>query len=138
MESETRDNIRQCIEVRDSLNNDWIDDMVDNTGYIFTHADSLKEGDDLMRRFDKYNQLKYYYHSLYSTVYMHNNLNPQGGCCGLGIFGIVIPMLNYNDFLLSEELMRSDTLNQRLIEVNFENEYIGDNPGLEPYRFRGE
>ena len=137
MESEMRDDIRQCIEERDSLSNVWIDDIVANTRYIFTHADSLKEGDDLMKAFDKYNLLDYYYHPLYSTVTLRNNLRPEGKRCGLGIFGIVIPMLNYNDILLNEELMRSDTLNQRLIHYD-DGEYLGDNPGLGPYRFRGE
>lgn len=138
MEADIRDDIRQCIEERDSLNNDWIDDIVSNAGYIFTTADSLSEDDEMMNAFNKYNYLRYYYHPFFATVYLHNNLLPEGKRCGLGIFGVVIPMLNYNDLLLNDELMRADTLNQRLIDVNIEGEYLGENPGLAPYRFRGE
>lgn len=137
-ESEMRDDIRQCIEGRDSLNNDWIDDVVANVGYMFSHADSLKDNAPEMRAFDKYNKVEYFYHPLYSSVYMRNNYIPQGKRIGVGLFGVVIPMLNYNDLLLNEELMRTDTLNQRLINVNVDSEYLGENPGLEPFRFRGE
>ena len=132
-----RDDIRQCIEEHDSLSNDWIDDIVSNAAYMFTTAKENKVTDTLMMAFDKYNLLEYYHHPCYSTVYLRNNFHPESKRCGLGIFGVVIPMLNYNDLLLSDELMQADTLNQRLIN-DTDGDYFGENPGLEPYRFRGE
>ena len=138
METEMRDNVRQCIEERDSLSNDWIDDIVSNIGYIFTHADTLQENNDMMKQFDKWNKLQYNQGAFITTVNLRNNLLPEGKRCGMGLFGLVVPMLNYNDLLLNEELMRSDTLNQRLININTDGDYLGDNPGLEPYRFQGE
>ena len=41
MKEEMTDNIRQCIEANDSIKTDWIDDAINNIGYIFTHADSI-------------------------------------------------------------------------------------------------
>ena len=41
MMTEMTDNIRQCIEANDSIKQDWIDDAINNVGYIFTHADSI-------------------------------------------------------------------------------------------------
>ena len=40
MYEEMNDNIRQCIEEKDSLAIDWIDDAINNVGYIFTTADT--------------------------------------------------------------------------------------------------
>ena len=116
MNAEMRDNVHQCIIEKDSLNNDWIDDIVDNSSYIFTSADTTKEL-EMMQAFDTYNKLKHYSHTFFSTVYLHNNMLPQGKRCGVGIFGVVIPMLNYNDLLLQDELMQSDTINQKIFII---------------------
>jgi len=136
MESEIKDDIKQCILEGDSLRNDWIDDVVANAGYIFTKTETDIDS-ELEKNFVKYNQLKFYEHTFFSTVYLHNNLNTQGKRCGMGIFGIVFPMINYNDLLLHDERMQNDTINQRLI-MESDGEYFGENPGLEPYRYKGE
>lgn len=137
MKAEMDDNILQCIEERDSLNRDWLDDVVSNTGYVFTTSDSAVEC-QTMKSFRNFNNLQYYSHSLYNTVYLYNNFLPEGKRCGIGIFGIVIPMLDYNDFILHKEIMRTDSMNQKLIEIDPESEYFGENPMLEPFRFHGE
>ena len=92
------DNIRQCIEANDSIKTDWIDDAVNNIGYIFTEADSIPD-QELIDNFNKYNKLEYYKHTFYATTLLHNNYKPEGIRAGVGIFGIVIPTVNFNDFL---------------------------------------
>ena len=98
MMAEMDDNIRQCIESNDSIKTDWIDDAVNNVGYIFTHADSIPK-QEIIDNFEKYNKLEYYRHTFYATTLLHNNFNPDGIRVGIGIFGIVIPTVNFNDFL---------------------------------------
>ncbi len=98
MEEEMTDNIRQCIEANDSIKTDWIDDAVNNVGYIFTTADSIPD-QELIDNFNQCNELKYYRHSFYATTLLHNNFKPEGIRAGIGIFGIVIPTVNFNDFL---------------------------------------
>lgn len=98
MMAEMDDNIRQCIEANDSIKTDWIDDAVNNIGYIFTEADSIPD-QELIDNFNKFNKLEYYKHTFYATTLLHNNYKPEGIRAGVGIFGIVIPTVNFNDFL---------------------------------------
>ena len=98
MMDEMDDNIRQCIEANDSIKTDWIDDAVNNIGYIFTEADSIPD-QELIDNFNKFNKLEYYKHTFYATTLLHNNYKPEGIRAGVGIFGIVIPTVNFNDFL---------------------------------------
>lgn len=100
MMAEMDDNIRQCIEANDSIKNDWIDDAINNVGYIFTTADSITD-QELIDNFNKCNELKYYRHSFYATTLLHSNFKPEGVRVGIGIFGIVIPTVNFNDFIFS-------------------------------------
>ncbi len=98
MMAEMDDNIRQCIEANDSIKNDWIDDAVNNIGYIFTTADSIPN-QEIIDNFNACNKLEYYRHSFYATTLLHNNFKPEGIRVGIGIFGVVIPTVNFNDFL---------------------------------------
>ena len=98
MMTEMDDNIRQCIEANDSIKTDWIDDAVNNIGYIFTTADSIPN-QELINNFNEHNTLKYYRHSFYATTLLHNNFKVDGIRVGIGIFGVVIPTVNFNDFL---------------------------------------
>lgn len=99
MMGEMEDNIRQCIEANDSIKNDWIDDTINNVGYIFTEADSAVN-QEMLDNFNRYNKLEYYRHTFHSTALLHNNFHPEGIRAGIGIFGIVIPTVNFNDFLM--------------------------------------
>lgn len=98
MMDEMTDNIRQCIEANDSIKQDWIDDAINNIGYIFTHADSIPN-QEILGNFYKYNKVDYHRHAFYATTLLHNNLKPDGVRVGIGIFGLVIPTVNFNDFL---------------------------------------
>ena len=57
MMAEMTDNIRQCIADNDSTKTDWIDDAVNNVGYIFTHADSVINEDELKELLEKIQKL---------------------------------------------------------------------------------
>lgn len=140
MNKEMNDNIRQWIQENDSLNTDWIDDAVKNTGFIFTLADSIDtpEQKHLIEQFDTINRLEYFDHTLFSTMYIHNSFHIEGKCCGIGLFGIVIPTVNFNDFLLREGPMRKD-YNQPVIHNYGNEEYFGENPDLGGiFRYNGE
>lgn len=98
MMTEMTDNINQCIEANDSIKQDWIDDAISNIGYIFTQADSIPDQETL-NNFYEYNKVSYHRHTFYADVLLHNNFNPDGISIGIGIFGIVIPTINFHDFL---------------------------------------
>ena len=98
MMNEMTDNIFQCIEANDSIKTDWIDDAINNVGYIFTYADSVRD-QEIIDNFYQYNRLEYKNHTLYATTLLHNNFKPDGIRVGIGLFGIVIPTVNFNDFL---------------------------------------
>ena len=68
---------------------------------------------------------------------MRNNIHPSGIREGIGIFGIVIPTINYDDFLMSEGPVRGK-YNERLIQDQvIPDDYLGDNPMLKPYHYKG-
>ena len=139
MREEMTDNIRECIEARDSINTDWIDDAINNVGYIFTNADSTAYGEEVMRSFFAHNQIEYHSHTLFSTTRLYNSFQVQGVLCGIGVFGIVIPTVNFNDFLIRQGTMRKD-YNQPVIRTDMgEDTYLGENPDLGGvFQYEGE
>lgn len=130
MMDEMNDNIRQCIEANDSIKTDWIDDAVNNVGYIFTHADSIPN-EEIIANFERYNKLEYYGHTFYATTLLHNNFRPEGIRVGVGIFGIVIPTVNFNDFLFKLGPMHKG-YNQKILQrtVIKGSSSFADNPEL--------
>ena len=128
MALEMDDNIRQCIETNDSIKTDGIDDVVNNIGYIFTHASS--DDEEVMTRFHKYNSLEIRRHRFYSTAVLHNNLNTDGTLAGIGIFGMVIPTVGFNDILLRTGPMHKGYEQEIKRTVIKETEFFGSNPEL--------
>ena len=128
MREEMTDNIRQCIESPDSIHTDWIDDAVANVGYVFTEA-GPEVNKKLLDNFNKHNQMVYYDRGLYSSLHVYNNFHPEGIRCGLGVFGIVIPTVNFNDLLLREGPVRKD-YNQPIVPEAGEDDYFGSTPDL--------
>ena len=130
MREEMDDNIRQCIEERDSLSTDWIDDAINNFGYIFTTADTVANS-EAMKNFEAHNTLVYSNHVFFSTMRLHNTFQVQGMRCAIGLFGIVIPTVNFNDFMLRSGTMRKE-YNQPIIRNTIaDDEYMGETPELE-------
>ncbi|MBQ9672698.1 MAG: hypothetical protein IJV34_07590 [Prevotella sp.] len=130
MRDEMTDNIRQCIEKNDSSQMDQIDSFLANIGYIFTTADSVVDK-ELMNTFYRHNRLEVYNHGAYITMYVFNNLNAEGIRCGIGIFGVVIPTIDFNDLLLRVEPVRRE-YERKTIETVIEGEpyYFGETPNL--------
>ena len=108
MESESIDNIKECIAENDSIQGDHIDDAVGNAIHVFTSANDAAIKADVLEAFNKYNQLKVYHHTLYKTAYIHNNFRPQGSRVSIGILGVVIPTVNFEDILLQANRIRGD------------------------------
>ena len=100
MREEMNDNIMECMEMNDSIRGDKIDDYVHNIGFIFTTADTTKVGKEWREAFDKYNRLEIYRHAFFTTAYIYNNIRAEGVRVGIGAFGVVVPTVNFNDFLL--------------------------------------
>lgn len=128
MRTEIMDDIRQCIEAPDSIHSDWIDDAVANIGYAFTNADSVVNY-ELLATFNRYNRLEYHQHTLFSTMYVFNNFHSEGIRCGIGLFGLVIPTINFNELLLRVGPVRKD-YNNKILEDTGDTEYFGNTPDL--------
>ncbi|MBR1688078.1 MAG: hypothetical protein IJ710_06030 [Prevotella sp.] len=130
MRTEMADDIRECIQENDSIQGDKLDDAVGNFFRIFTTADTTANDRELLDAFYKYNRIEIFRHGLYATARIHNNYRPEGTRVGFGIFGIVIPTVNFNDLLMRVGPLRKD-YNQRLIKTTYGNdEYFGENPDL--------
>lgn len=137
MRWQMEDNIRECLQDNDSIHGDGIDEAFNNVRRIFTHADTTANDKERLETFHRLNTLEIYRHSFYSTAHVRNAVNPQGIREGIGIFGIVIPTINYDDFLMSEGPVRGK-MNERLIQDQvIPDSYLGDNPMLKPYHYKG-
>ena len=137
MRWQMEDNIQECLQDNDSIQGDVIDDYVQNIGRIFTHADTTLTDKDQWATYNKYNKLEIYPHTLFSTARIHNNMHPEGVRVGLGLYGIVIPTIRYADLLMITGPIRGK-YNKRLIQdIVIPDEYIGDNPNLKPYHYKG-
>ena len=135
MREEMNDNIMECMEMNDSIRGDQIDDFVHNIGFIFTKADTTKVGEEWRNVFDKYNRLEIYNHSFFRTAYVYNNVKTEGTRVGFGLFGLVIPTANFNDFLLRIGPMRKN-YNQRLINTTVIEGDLGTNPNIQEYHYK--
>ena len=137
MTEEIEDDIRQCIMANDSLQTDAIDDAVNNVGYIFTHADSTFDA-EIWQTFTKYNRLEYHKHAFYATMHIHNNFRPAGTRVGIGILGLVIPTVNFNDFLLRVGPIHKGYGKGLIQNIYYEDTDLGTNPNIKEYHYHGE
>ena len=135
MRDEMNDNIMQCMEQNDSIRGDQIDDFVHNIGFIFTKADTTKVGQEWREVFDKYNRLEIFNHSFFRTAYVYNNVKTEGTRVGFGIYGMVIPTANFNDFLLRIGPMRKG-YNQKLIKPTTIGGDLGTNPNIQEFHYK--
>jgi hypothetical protein len=56
---------------------------------------------------------------------------------GIGIFGCVIPFLNYDDFLMAEGNVRGKQQDKLIKDGGIPEMDLGDNPMLKPYHYKG-
>ena len=130
MRAEMDDNIRQCIEERDSVASDWTETMVKNTRYMFTSADSVLKHPEDLRIFYEFNTLSFFDHTLFATMFIHNSFHIEGKRCAVGIFGIVIPIVDFNDFLLKEGPMFKEYKRPAPNYDADSEQFFGENPDL--------
>lgn len=136
MRDEINDDIMQCLEMNDSIRGDKIDDYVNNIGFVFTTADSTKVGQEWREAFDKYNHLEIYRHTFFTTAYIYNNILTEGSRVGIGAFGVVVPTMNFNDFLLRVGPMHKG-YNQKLIKSGtIPDTDLGTNPNIQEYHYQ--
>ena len=139
-EEETRvqmeDNIRECIQDNYEKRCDPVDEVFNNLRRPFTEADTTFNDKEIMEMFYRNNRVEVYRHTLYTTTRIVNNIHIEGLREGLGIFGIVIPFLNYDDFLMTEGNVRGKN-HDRLMKDAPEPEDLGENPMLKPYHYKG-
>lgn len=118
--------IRLCIEQNTLSKNDRIDEAVRNATSIFAEPDSTADTTSVAD-FHKYNKLEISRHTFYSTARVRNNLKPEGIRAGIGIFGMVIPTVNYSDLILRAGPVRKE-YNQPIIRNAYGSDDLGNNP----------
>ena len=136
MRTQMEDNIRECLQDNDIKSGDPVDEVFNNIRRPFTEADTTYNDKEILALFYRNNKLEIYRHLLFTTAHITNNVHQDGLREGIGIFGIVIPFLNYDDFLMTEGNIRGKN-NERIIkdtEIPEEMDY-GDNPMLKPYHY---
>ncbi|WP_028902186.1 MULTISPECIES: hypothetical protein [unclassified Prevotella] len=139
MTEEMTDNMMQCLEVNNGIKGDVVDDYVNNLAFIFTTADTTAISKDILETYHKYNRLESYRHTFYSTSYIHNNMHPEGTRVGIGIFGIIIPTVLYEDILLEVGPVHKgyeQKLNQEVIAPQEED--LGVNPNITEFHYKGD
>ena len=137
MNLEMSDNIMQCLEVNSESKGDAVDDYVHNLAFIFTTADSTMIPKDVLDTYYKYNRLESYRHTFFSTSYIHNNMHPEGTRIGIGIFGIIIPTVLYEDILLEVGPVHKG-YEQKLNQTIIEEPDLGVNPNITEFHYKGD
>jgi hypothetical protein len=135
MTEEIEDDIRQCILSHDSIRADWIDDAINNVGYIFTYADSAFDV-NTWKTFEKNNFLEVHKHTFFSTMYVRNNLSLKPIRIGFGIFNTVIPTLSYEDLLLNVGPMQKDYGKGLIRTIEYGSDYMGEQPHIKEYHYK--
>ncbi len=134
MKMEMDDNIRQCIETNDSTKMDALDNALANFGYMFSSAEGEPDK-ELMATFNRFNRVECYDHGIYMTSRLFNSYYTEGVRCGIGVFGMVIPTLNYAELLMRLEPRKEYPKKELPVTIEGDSIYFGDTPDL---IFRGE
>ena len=126
----TLDGVCQCIQDSHGVPGDKSDDIVRNGIATVSHETDSAKKDTILADFKKFNSVEIYHHTFFSTAYTISNFNSRGARAAVGIFGLVIPTVNFNDFVLRNGPIRKE-YNQRIIKQTITSDtYMGDNPDL--------
>ena len=126
----TLDGVCQCIQDSHGVPGDKSDDIVRNGIATVSHETDSAKKDTILADFKKFNRVEIYHHTFFSTAYIISNFNSRGARAAVGIFGLVIPTVNFNDFVLRNGPIRKE-YNQRIIKQTITSPtYMGDNPDL--------
>ena len=146
MVRKTEDNIRQSIESDMGRDAEWIETTVSNIGYSFSSADpdeTLTKEQKERRKiqwesfntgsYNRFDESTVSSFTFFSTISIPNNIFGESKVVGFGIFGIVIPTVNFNNFIPLEG-KTGDKPGQKIDNGVNPDEYMGDNPELGPFR----
>lgn len=137
MQTEMMDNIHQCLQDNNGQMNDDLDESFANIVRTFTDADTTLTNQEMLKTFKEYNTVEVFDHTAYKTVRLHNARNPQGIRIGIGVFGIVISTLCYDDLVLDVAPAHGEYNKQLLAPPPITDEGLGENPHLKPYHYQG-
>jgi hypothetical protein len=136
-QEQMEDNIRECLQDNFEKRCDTADEIFNNIRRPLTEADTTFNDKEILEIFYRNNRLEVYRHALFTTARISNNLHPEGMREGIGIFGIVIPFLNFDDFLMAEGNVRGKNHDRILPNNSVPEMDYGDNPMLKPYHYKG-
>ncbi|MBR1415663.1 MAG: hypothetical protein IJ570_07365 [Prevotella sp.] len=138
MKAEMEDNIKQSIWSRDSINADAMDIFVSNIGHTFTSFDE-EVTEDMKQRWKLFinsNDTTYYHHWFASSMYIRHRYDQRDVRCGIGIFGLVIPLVDFNKFIPRETPI-PEYDDKPLIQGGDDEEYFGETH-VDIFRYEGE
>ena len=137
MRVQMEDNIRECIQDNYEKRCDPVDEVFNNIRRPFTEADTTFNDKEILEIFNRNNRIEVNRHMLFSICRLYNNVHTDGLLEGIGIFSIIIPFLNYDDFVMTEGNVRGKN-NDRIMKDTAipEMEDLGDNPMLKPYHYK--
>ena len=136
MRVQMEDNIRQCIQDNYEKRCDPVDEFFNNMFRPFTEADTTFNDKEILKIFNRNNRLEVYQHTLFSTARIVNHMYPEGLREGIGIFGFIIPLLSYDDFLMTEGNVRGKGNDNTINDTSIPEIDYGDNPMLKPYHYK--
>jgi hypothetical protein len=138
METETIDNIMQCIQANDSIRGDKIDDTVNNLTNAFTKADTAKVNIELRKAYFQHNRIEVYNHIGLRTAYVFNNVHPEGVRVGFGIFGLVFPTVTYEDLLLNVDPIQREYKDGVIQVEEVPAQDLGSNPNITEFHYEDD
>jgi len=131
------DNIHQCLQDNNGPTNDNLDESFANIARTLTDADTTQTNLETLKAFREYNTLEVFDHTAYKTVRLHNARNPQGIRIGIGIFGLVISTLCFDDLVLDIGPAHGEYNKKLLDPAPITDDGLGENPHLKPYHYKG-
>lgn len=133
----TEDNIHECLQDNEELRSDHLDEVFNNIGRTFSIADTTRTNKEVYDTYKRLNTIKVYPHAAYMTSYLHSSAHPEGIRVGIGVFGLVISTVRYDDILLDVGTVRGHYYEEHIKMQNIP-EDLGDNPVLKPYHYKGD
>ncbi|MBQ9202968.1 MAG: hypothetical protein IJ155_01865 [Prevotella sp.] len=136
MRDEAIDNVHQCLQDNYESRGDEVDEFFLNFVRTFTKADTTLTNKEVFNAFKRFNAVEVYQHTAFGSVYLHNAYNPGGTRIGIGVFGMLISTIRYDDMVLDLGPARGK-YNEKLIKDNIPELDLGENPMLKPYHYKG-
>lgn len=125
----TKNAIALCCKENAKHRADNVDNAVRNMEAIAADADTI-DIRRAMNDFDKYNHVEAYRHRFFATSWIFSNFHPEGRRAAIGLFGMVIPVLSFEDFFLDAGPVRKEYNQPAVKTINYGDDYMGSDPDL--------